>query len=37
LSEADYNELLMLAEEEPKKDTISLEELKQSLSRWFTK
>lgn len=37
LSEEDYEELLSLVNEPPLKDTISYEELKSSLSRWFTK
>ncbi len=37
LSEEDYEELLSLVNEPPEKDTISYEELKSSLSRWFTK
>ena len=36
LSKKDYDELKMLAKEEPKKNTISYDELKSSLSRWFT-
>ena len=37
LSEEDYDELLSLVNEVPKKDTISYDELKSSLSRWFTR
>jgi len=37
LSESDYTELKELMEEDPEKDTISFEELKSSLGRWFTK
>ncbi len=37
LSEADYADLLSLAKEAPLKDTISYDELKSSLGRWFTK
>jgi hypothetical protein len=37
LSEEDYEELLSLVNEPPEKDTVSYEELKSSLSRWFTK
>lgn len=37
LSEADYNELLSLVDEEPEKDTITYDELKSSLGRWFIK
>lgn len=37
LSESDYQELKALIEEAPEKDTMSFEELKSSLSRWFTK
>lgn len=37
LLENDYDELLSLVNEAPEKDTISYEELKSSLSRWFTK
>jgi hypothetical protein len=36
LSKKDYEELKMLAKEEPMKNTISYNELKSSLSRWFT-
>ena len=37
LSEADYNDLLSLVEEEeePEKDTIGYDELKSGLGRWF--
>ncbi len=35
LAEKDYNELLSLVNEAPEKDTISYNELKTSLSRWF--
>ncbi len=37
LSKDDYDELIGLINEPPKKDTISYDELKSSLSRWFTK
>jgi hypothetical protein len=37
LSLEDYNELAELVNEDPEKDTISYEELKSSLGRWFTK
>ncbi|MGI8833499.1 MAG: type II toxin-antitoxin system RelE/ParE family toxin [Nitrososphaeraceae archaeon] len=37
LSIEDYDELLTLVNEPPEKDTISYDELKASLSRWFTK
>lgn len=37
LSKEDYEELKSLIEEDPETDTISLEELKSSLNRWFTK
>lgn len=38
LSEEDYNELAMFAKEEnPEKDTITFDELKSSLGKWFTK
>ncbi len=38
LSEEDFNELaLFAADETPEKDTISFDELKSSLGRWFTK
>jgi hypothetical protein len=37
LSKEDYDELVSLVNEPPKKDTISYDELKSSLSRWFTK
>jgi hypothetical protein len=37
LSKADYDELISLMSEPPQKDTISYDELKSSLSRWFTK
>ena len=37
LSKQDYDELLALTNEAPEKDTISYDELKSSLSRWFTK
>jgi hypothetical protein len=36
LSKEDYDELVSLVNEPPKKDTISYEELKSNLSRWFT-
>lgn len=36
LSEADYKELNMLAGEGALKDTMTYDELKSSLSRWFT-
>ena len=36
LSEKDYDELLSLVKEAPEKDTVSYDELKSSLSRWFT-
>lgn len=35
LAEKDYNELLSLVNEAPEKNTISYDELKSSLSRWF--
>ena len=35
LSEKDYEELKMLVQEAPLKNTISYDELKSSLSRWF--
>jgi hypothetical protein len=37
LSKEDYEELLCLVNEPPIKDTISYNELKSSLSRWFIK
>jgi hypothetical protein len=37
LSIEDYDELISLVNEPPEKDTISYDELKASLSRWFTK
>jgi hypothetical protein len=37
LSKQDYDELLALVNEAPEEDTISYDELKSSLSRWFTK
>lgn len=37
LSKEDYEELIFLVNEAPEKDTISYDELKSSLSRWFTK
>jgi hypothetical protein len=37
LSEEDYEDLISLVNEPPEKDTISYDELKSSLSRWFTK
>jgi len=38
LSEEDYNELAMFSEDEkPEKDTITFDELKSSLGKWFTK
>lgn len=37
LSKEDYDELISLVSEPPEKDTVSYEELKSSLSRWFTK
>lgn len=37
LSEKDYDELVSLINEAPEKDTISYDELKSSLSRWFTR
>ena len=37
LSKEDYDELISLVNEPPEKDTISYDELKSSLSRWFTK
>ena len=36
-SKDDYEELVSLVNEAPEKDTISYDELKSSLSRWFTK
>jgi len=35
LSKDDYDELVSLINEPPEKDTISYDELKASLSRWF--
>ncbi|MEO8569418.1 MAG: hypothetical protein ABI419_09785 [Ginsengibacter sp.] len=37
LSKEDYDELLSLVNEPPEKDTISYNELKSSLNKWFTK
>ena len=37
LSKEDYDELISLVNEPPIKDTVSYDELKSSLSRWFTK
>jgi hypothetical protein len=37
LSEEDYNDLMSLVNEPPQQNTISYNELKSSLSRWFTK
>ena len=37
LSKENYDELISLVNEPPEKDTISYDELKSSLSRWFTK
>ena len=37
LSEKDYEELKLLAEEDSSKDTMNYDELKSSLSRWFTR
>ena len=37
LSKEDYDELISLVNEAPEKDTVSYDELKSSLSRWFTK
>ncbi len=37
LSIEDYDELINLVNEPPEKDTITYDELKASLSRWFTK
>ena len=37
VSYTDYQELISLVNEAPEKDTISYDELKSSLSRWFTK
>lgn len=37
LSKEDYEELKSLLEEDSEAHTISLEELKSSLNRWFTK
>ena len=36
LSKEDYEELELLAKEHAEKETISYDELKASLSRWFT-
>lgn len=36
LSKEDYEDLLSLVNEPPETDTISYNELKSSLSRWFT-
>lgn len=37
LAKVDYDELISLVNEPPEKDTISYDELKTSLNRWFTK
>ena len=37
LSKEDYDDLLSLINEPPEKDTISYNELKSSLNKWFTK
>lgn len=37
LSKEDYEELISLVNEPSEKDTITYDELKSSLSRWFTK
>ncbi len=37
ISKEDYEELTSLINEHPEKDTISYDELKSSLSRWYTK
>jgi hypothetical protein len=37
LSKEDYDELISLVNEPSEKDTISYDEFKLSLSRWFTK
>lgn len=37
LSKEDFDELISLVNERPEKDTLSYDELKSSLSRWFTK
>lgn len=37
LSQEDYEELVSLATEPAEKDTVSYNELKASLSKWFTK
>ena len=37
LSQKDYDELLSLVNENPEKDSISYNELKSSLSKWFGK
>jgi hypothetical protein len=37
LSKEDYDEFISLVNERPETDTISYDELKSSLSRWFTK
>jgi hypothetical protein len=37
LSKEDVEELAFLVNEEPEKDTISYDELKSSLSRWFAR
>lgn len=37
LSKEDYEDLLSLINEPPEKDTISYNELKFSLNKWFTK
>ena len=37
LSREDYDDLISLVNEPPEKDTISYDELKSSLSRWFKK
>ena len=37
LSKEDFEDLAFLVNEEPEKDTISYDELKSSLSGWFTR
>lgn len=37
LSKEDYDELMLLVNEPSEKDTISYDELKSSLGKWFTK
>lgn len=37
LSKEDYDGLIVLVNEPPEKDTVSYQELKSSLSLWFTK